>query len=151
MSAPARPPHRDVRLLGLVAMGGAVGSGLRYAVALALPWDAGSWPWATFAVNVVGAFLLGWLLEAVAMRGPETFALRRWRLFAGTGLLGGFTTYSSLALELERLLASGAWGVALGYAAGSLVLGTAAALAGLAAGRRTPPSTLGVLLRGGGR
>lgn len=145
------PPHRELRLLGLVALGGAVGSVLRYALAVALPWDGQAWPWATLTVNVVGAFLLGWVLESIAMRGPETFGLRRLRLFAGTGVLGGFTTYSSLALEAERLLAHGSWGVALAYGAGSLVIGTLAALLGVAVGRTTPPSTLGRLLRGGMR
>ncbi len=151
VTAAPSPPHRDPRLLGLVALGGAVGSGLRYAVAAALPGEAGTWPWATFAVNVVGAFLLGWLLEAIAMRGPETFGLRRLRLFAGTGVLGGFTTYSSLALEAERLAAHGSWPTALAYGAATLGVGTVAAMLGVAAGRSTPPSTLGRLLRGGTR
>jgi CrcB protein len=153
VTAPPSPPHRDLRLLGLVALGGAVGSGLRYAVAVSLPPGEGeqAWPWATLTVNVVGAFLLGWLLESIAMRGPETFGLRRIRLFAGTGVLGGFTTYSSLALEAERLVSQGSWGTALAYAAVTLVVGTVAALLGVAAGRTMPPSTLGRLLRGGMR
>ncbi len=139
VTAPPRPPHRDVRLLGLVAIGGAVGSALRYAVASALPATASWWPWPTFLVNVVGAFALGWLLEAAAIRGPETSRLRRLRLFAGTGVLGGFTTYSSLALEVHGLVVHQVWAGAAVYAAGSLVLGTVAAVLGIALGRRTPP------------
>ena len=134
---PARAPHRDWRLVGWVALGGAVGSVLRYAVALATP-APGGWPLGTLAVNVVGAFLLGLLLEAVARRGPETRRLQRLRLTLGTGVLGGFTTYSSFALEADQLLRDGAAPLAVGYLAATLVLGTLAALAGVAVGARTP-------------
>jgi CrcB protein len=148
---PDRPAHRDLRFVALVAAGGAVGSCLRYAVGLALPHEDGGWPWSTFAVNLLGAFLLGWLLEALGRRGPETLRLRRVRLGLGTGVLGGFTTYSSLALDVVGLADDGAWGVAIGYAAATLLLGACAALAGVILGSRTPPSTLGRLLRLDGR
>ncbi len=141
-----RAPHRDLRLLALVAAGGAAGSMARYGVGLLLPPSSGGWPWGTFAVNVLGAFLLGWLLEAVARRGPETPRLRRVRLFAGTGVLGGFTTYSSLALETTGLTGDGAWLVAAGYVGATLVLGTLAALLGALLGLRGRRSTLGRLL-----
>jgi CrcB protein len=137
VTAPARAPHRDLRLVGLVALGGAVGSVLRYLVSVALPVTGGGWPWGTFMVNVVGAFLLGWLLEALAMRGRESERLRRARLFAGTGVLGGFTTYSTLALEAYEQAAFSAWALGLAYAVATLVLGTLAALLGVAVGRRT--------------
>lgn len=145
LAPPVRAPHRDRRLVGWVAIGGAVGSVLRYAVALALP-TPGGWPLGTLAVNVVGAFLLGLLLEAVARRGPETRRLQRLRLTLGTGVLGGFTTYSSFALEVDQLLRDGAAALAVGYLAASLVLGTPAALAGVAAGARVPRGTAGRLL-----
>ncbi|MDO8149862.1 CrcB family protein [Isoptericola sp. b408] len=144
--APDRHPHRDVRLVALVAAGGAVGSVARYGVSLALPPGSGGWPWATLAVNVLGAFLLGWLLEAVARRGLETPRLRRVRLFLGTGLLGGFTTYSALALEATALTGDGAWPLAVAYVAATLVLGTLAALLGILLGLRTSRSTFGRLL-----
>lgn len=146
-----RPPHRDLRLVGPVAAGGAVGSMLRYGVGLVLPHESGDWPWSTFVVNMVGAFLLGWLLETVARRGPETMRLRRVRLFAGTGVLGGFTTYSSLALDISQLTDDGAWHVAVSYAGATLLLGTVAALLGVLLGLRTPPSTFGRLLSEGDR
>ncbi|WP_277213566.1 fluoride efflux transporter FluC [Isoptericola croceus] len=146
-----RPPHRDPVLIGLVAAGGAVGSVLRWVLALLLPHEHGGWSWATLTVNVVGAFLLGWLLEAVARRGPETTRLRRLRLPVGTGVIGGFTTYSSLALELTGLLDDGAWALAAAYAATTLLVGMLAALLGVLVGNRTPPSTLGRLLRAGAR
>jgi CrcB protein len=99
---------------------------------------------ATLLENVVGAFLLGALLEALVRRGDETPGVRRVRLGVGTGFLGGFTTFSSLAIEAERLLADGAVGTAVGYVSVSLVLGFLACLAGvgLAAARhrrRTAP------------
>lgn len=131
------PPHRRPRLVGLVALGGGVGSAARWAVTVLVP-DAttGGWPLATLAENVVGAFLLGWLLEALSRRGRETPRTRRVRLTLGTGVLGGFTTYSSLALETERLLAGGDAAVALGYVAATLVGGTVACVAGIALGGR---------------
>ncbi|ACZ32281.1 Camphor resistance CrcB protein [Xylanimonas cellulosilytica DSM 15894] len=134
-------PHRDPRLLGLVALGGAVGSVLRYAVALALPPTTSGWPLGTLVVNVIGAGALGFLLAALARRGPETQRLQRLRLTLGTGLLGGFTTWSSFALETERLLHDGAALVAAGYVSASLVVGTLAAVVGILLGQRLPDST----------
>ncbi len=129
------PAHRRPGLVALVALGGAVGATARYALGLAVH-PAGGWPLGTLLANLLGAFLLGMLLEALVRRGPETEAGRRLRLALGTGLLGGFTTFSSLALELERLLAAGSAGVALGYAAVSLVLGFLACLGGIALAAR---------------
>jgi CrcB protein len=134
----ARPPHRDLRLVALVAVGGAVGSCLRYAVGLVLPHDDGGWPWSTLAVNVVGAFLLGWLLEVLARRGRETSRRRRVRLFVGTGMLGGFTTYSSLVLEVTEAGADGSWGPAAAYAGTTLLVGTVAAALGIWLASRGP-------------
>ncbi|MGF0118481.1 fluoride efflux transporter FluC [Promicromonospora sp. Marseille-Q5078] len=133
--ARVRPAHRRPGLVALVAAGGAVGTAGRYGLAQAWPAVDG-WPVATFAANVLGAFVLGWLLEALAARGPETSAVRRVRLAVGTGVLGGFTTFSSLALETERLLTGGAVGQAVAYAGGTLVLGWLACLAGVLLGSR---------------
>ncbi|WP_402469798.1 fluoride efflux transporter FluC [Isoptericola aurantiacus] len=143
-----RPPHRELRLVALVAAGGAVGSVGRYGVGLLLPHGTAQWPWGTFAVNLLGAFVLGWLLEALARRGPESPRLRRTRLFFGTGVLGGFTTYSSLALDISQLVDDGAWQVAASYAGATLLLGTLAGLLGILLGLRTPPTVIGRLLRG---
>ncbi|MCK9793906.1 CrcB family protein [Isoptericola sp. 4D.3] len=130
-----RPAHRRLSLVALVAAGGAVGTASRYG--LAQEWPAvDGWPVATFTANVLGAFVLGWLLEALAARGPETPAAHRVRLAVGTGVLGGFTTFSSLALETERLFAAGAAGQALAYAGVSLLLGWLACLGGVLLGSR---------------
>jgi CrcB protein len=128
---PTRPAHHQPRLLALVGLGGALGTGTRAALAQALGAPLGSWPWSTFAVNLTGAFLLGLLLETLAGRGRDEGRLRGIRLTLGTGFLGGYTTYSALAVEtlhLSPLLAAG-------YAAGTVAFGLAAA----ALGRRCAP------------
>lgn len=132
---PSRPAHLDARLVGLVAAGGAVGSVARYGVAQTVP-AQGGWPLATLAVNLVGAFCLGLLLEALAAAGPETRRRLGLRLALGTGFLGGFTTFSSLAIEVERLWADGRVALGLAYGAASLVAGVVLAAAGAVVGAR---------------
>lgn len=129
--------HRDPRLLLLVGAGGTAGTLLRWAVSGVVP-AVGALPAATLAVNVAGSFVLGFLLEELVRRGPETPAGRRWRLGLGTGVCGGLTTFSSFAVELDRLLAGGAAGTALAYAALSLAGGLLAVVAGTALAARRP-------------
>ena len=124
------PAHRRPALVAVVALGGALGASGRYGLGLALD-PVGGWPVATLTANLLGAFALGVLLEGLVRRGAETARGRVLRLGLGTGALGGFTTFSSLALELDRLLGQGAAGTALGYAAVTLVVGFAACLAGI--------------------
>ena len=134
----SRPPHRRLLLVLAVGLGGALGTAARHGLSVLLPAVAG-WPVATLTANVLGAFLLGMLLEALLVRGKETPRGMLLRLGAGTGALGGFTTFSSLALEAERLLSGGAAGQALAYVAISLGAGFLACLAGVllaARGRR---------------
>lgn len=130
-----RPHHTDPLLVVSVAVGGALGSLARYGLNVAVPAGAG-WPLATLVENLLGAFLLGLLLQVLLRAGRET-PRRRWlRLTLGTGVLGGFTTYSAFALELHGLLADGRAWLALGYAATTVVGGTLTCLAGVAlAGR----------------
>jgi CrcB protein len=132
----ARPPHRRWRFLGLVALGGAVGTGARASLAAAVPAVHGL-SWTILAINVVGAFCLGLLLDALAQRGPDVGRRRSLRLFVGTGVLGGFTTYSTLADDTARLLDVGRWGAGTGYALLSVVLGLVAAAAGMWVARGT--------------
>jgi CrcB protein len=120
-----------VRPLLLVALGGALGSALRWGVT---EWAArvtlGLFPWGTLAVNAAGSLAIGAVATLAETRGlgsPET------RLLLVTGILGGFTTFSALSWETLTLTRQGAWGTAAGYALGSLVLGWAAAAAGRAA------------------
>lgn len=130
-----RPAHLQPRLLAVVGLGGAIGTVGRYGLGRALP-PSGGWPWGTLTANLVGAFLLGLLLEALLRRGEETSGRRLARLGLGTGVLGGFTTFSALALELERLLAAGDLGVAAGYTALTVAGGLGACTAGVALAAR---------------
>ena len=129
------PLHHRPRLVGLVALGGTVGTALRAALGALAP-AAGGWPWATWTVNLTGAFLLGLLLEALARTGPDDGRRRDTRLLLGTGVLGGYTTYSTLALDTVRMIDAGDVRTGLLYAAGSVVLGPATAAAGIAVGIR---------------
>jgi len=111
----------------LVGAGGALGAIARYGVGRALP--TGAWPWATFAVNIVGGLLMGLLvgwLAAHAGAGKEA-----WRLFLAVGVLGGFTTFSAFSLEILLMFERGQPGLAILYAAASAVLAVVALMTGL--------------------
>jgi CrcB protein len=123
----------DSRLLGAVFAGGAVGSVARAAVGRALSSPAGGWPWATFAVNVLGTLILGWSVTRLQERLPPS-AYRR--PFLATGVCGGLTTFSTLQLELVDLLRAGDAALALAYAAASLGLGFVAVWGGVRLARR---------------
>ncbi|MEJ5866887.1 CrcB family protein [Pseudokineococcus sp. 5B2Z-1] len=139
MSEPdARPAHRSPSLLLGVLLGGSAGTALRWAAGRALPHEASGWPWGTLLVNAVGALLLGALLEALVRAGPDVGRRRALRVVLGSGLLGGLTTTSALALETVRLGEAGAPALAVAYAATTLVVGVAAAAAGVALAARWP-------------
>jgi len=123
----------------VVFAGGALGTATRAALEAANPAPQGGWPWATFLINVSGAFVLGLLLELLSRRGPDVGARRLLRLGLGTGVMGGYTTYSTFALETVRLLEGGALLLGLGYALGSVLLGLAAAWAGTLLAIRIAP------------
>jgi CrcB protein len=110
------PPHFTPALLGVVFVGGCFGALARYWVSLQLPPGPDGWPAATLLVNLLGAFLLGVLLEALTRLGPDEGRRRLVRLGIGTGFLGAFTTYSALALETDTLLRSGNLTLAAWYA-----------------------------------
>jgi CrcB protein len=124
-----RPAHRDPALLGLVMLGGTAGAASRYGLQVAI--DSPGWPWATWVVNLSGAFLLALLTGWLATRGPDTGRRRAVRLLLGTGFMGAYTTYSALAVQTEQLLAGGRWPAALTYALSTALLGLAASFAGL--------------------
>jgi CrcB protein len=113
----------DRRELAAIFVGGAIGALARYGVTRALPHDPGSWPWATFCVNVAGALTLGYLTTRLQERLPPT-AYRRPLL--GTGLCGALTTFSTVQVELLQMLDDGRGGLAAGYAAASIAAGVLA-------------------------
>ena len=130
--------HLRARSIALVFVGGALGTAARAGLVQALPPRAGV-PVAVLGINVVGAFVLGLLLELLQRGGEDRGRRRDLRLLAGTGILGGFTTYSALATDTATLLADGRPGTATAYALGTLVLGLAAALLGVLVGGRLAP------------
>ena len=132
---PERPLHLRPAMLGVVLVGGAVGTAAREGLVLAVPM-LGALPVAILLINVVGAFVLGVLLEALIRGGPDEGGRRLTRLGVGTGFCGGFTTYSTLAVGTAELLRSGTTGLAIAYAVGSVLLGAVAAWAGVLVGTR---------------
>ena len=112
-----------------VGIGGAAGAIGRYLVGRELTTRVdGAFPWGTFTVNVIGALLIGVLFAVLTEHGVGDDHLR---LLLVVGVLGGFTTFSSFALEAVNLLESGQWPIAVAYVVGSNLLGIVACVAGM--------------------
>jgi CrcB protein len=111
--------------LSAVFVGGAAGALARAGIAEAWPLHAAQWPWATFAVNVAGAALLGWVVA-----GP------RYHRLLGTGFCGALTTFSALQLELLQMLDARRFARARAYVAASIAVGLVAVHAGSRVRRR---------------
>lgn len=114
--------------VALVALGGAVGTYVRVVVSLVVPDPALV---ATLAVNLVGAFALGYLATRLADGAGGELRRRGTRLLLGTGFCGGFTTYSLIALQAARLMDRGDVPVAVLYGATTLALGAVATMLGI--------------------
>lgn len=135
----ARTRRIDARSVSLVAAGGALGAASRYGLLEA--GGVGASAPVTLGVNALGAFLLGLLLEMLTRARPDTGRRRDVRLLVGTGLLGGFTTYSGIAVEVLDLAAGGRAIAAAGYGLATVGTGLAACAVGVAVGssaRRGP-------------
>ncbi len=113
----------DRREIAAIFVGGFAGAVLRALIEDWIPHDPDTWPWATFAINIAGAILLGWLVTRLQERLPLS-AYRRPLL--GTGFCGALTTFSTMQVELLDMLDAGNTGLALGYAVASIVVGFAA-------------------------
>lgn len=126
-----------------VSLGGALGALVRWVIGLALPAPPGAFPLGTFLINVVGCLLMGVLVVCVTEAGGDRAGGDRaggkhtlWQPFLGVGVLGGFTTFSTFALDGHQLLDGGHLVVAGAYLAGTAVAAVAAVAVGLALTRR---------------
>lgn len=125
-------PRLEMRVLGVIFIGGVGGGLARYVVTQAWPTPAHAFPWATFVVNTGGAFALALLLVVlVEVWAPHRYA----RPLLGTGFLGAFTTFSSVVTAADQLAAHGHARTAVIYLSASLLAALGAASVGLLLGR----------------
>ena len=111
-----RSRRGDLVVVGVVALGGMVGAGARYLIGRAWPTPFGGFPWATFTVNITGCALIGVLMVLVT---DVWVRQRLLRPFLGTGVLGGYTTFSTYTVDIQHLMTAGHPGTALLYLAGT--------------------------------
>ena len=120
-------------VVAVVSVGGALGASARYGASLLWPTHTGGFPWTTFWVNVVGCFVIGAFMVVIT----EAWAVHRLvRPFFGTGVLGGFTTFSTYAVDIQRLVDEDHPRTALAYLAATLVAALAAVWLAVTAVRR---------------
>jgi CrcB protein len=120
-------------ILSAIAVGGVLGTLARYALQAAFPHVVTEFGWATFGVNVVGCFLIGVLMVVLTRHYPDSALLRP---FLGVGVLGGFTTFSAYALDIDQAFLAGAVGTALAYLLATVVAALVAVWAGSTVARR---------------
>ena len=117
----------------LVFVGGGLGATLRHFINLTCARCMGTgFPWGTFIINITGSTVMGLIAGYLAFKGE---ASQPWRLFVMTGVLGGYTTFSTYMLDARTLLAEGRAWVALAYVAATLVTGLLAVWVGVVVGR----------------
>jgi CrcB protein len=124
-------PFQLRRLLAIYA-GGTIGALARVGLAELVPRGAGSWPWATFVVNMAGALLLGYFVASLRDHPEESIA----HPFLTTGICGTLTTFSTMQLELFEMVDGGHLGLAAAYVAATLAAGYAFVRIGIALERR---------------
>lgn len=125
-------PRQSHAVIGALACGGAIGAVTRYAVSLALPVTSGQFPWGTFAINVTGSLVLGFLLVLLLEQFPRG---RLGRPVVGTGFLGAYTTFSTFMVDAVQLVHAGHPATAAVYVVASLFAGLLAVWAGMTAAR----------------
>jgi fluoride exporter len=116
-------PRPDRREVAAIFAGGAIGTLARAALSEAFPRPPTAWPWPTFTVNIVAAFLLGYCVTRLQERLPLS-SYRRPLL--GTGLCSGLSTFSTMRVEILKMINAHDWGLAAGYAAATIATGYAA-------------------------
>jgi CrcB protein len=129
-----RPELRrhGLSVLAAISAGGVVGASARYGVGLALPHGPDGWPWSTFLINTSGCFLIGVLMVLIL---EVWVAHRLVRPFLGVGVLGGYTTFSTYAVEAQQLIGAGRPGLALAYLGATVVAALVAVLVGISVTR----------------
>jgi len=127
-----RPLPFQLRRLLAIYAGGTIGALARVGLAEVAPHGSGGWPWATFAVNMVGALLLGYFVASLRDHPEESVA----HPFLTTGICGTLTTFSTLQLELFEMIDGGHLGLAAAYVAVTLAAGYAFVRVGIALERR---------------
>ncbi|MDX6605080.1 MAG: fluoride exporter [Solirubrobacterales bacterium] len=126
--------RHPARKLAAIYAGGVVGALIRVGLAQAFPPGPGAWPWPTFAVNMVGAFLLGYFFALLRDHPEESLA----HPFLGIGICGTLTTFSTLQLELFDLVDGGHTGLAAAYCAATLAVGFLSVRLGIGLEERRP-------------
>ncbi|MFJ4201202.1 fluoride efflux transporter CrcB [Streptomyces sviceus] len=138
LRAPAGPARRSLwqgqaPVVAVVALGGALGATARYALSLHWPTPPGGFPWATFWTNVVGCAVIGVFMVVIT----DVWAAHRLvRPFFGTGVLGGFTTFSTYAVDIQKLVDHGRAATGLAYLAATLLAALTAVWLASTAARR---------------
>lgn len=138
-SANASPTRSDLDLYAFVALGGVVGAFARHGLDLLIPTAHDGWPTATFIVNLSGAFLLGVIIVVARELAPDPESGnfdRRFRPFLVTGVLGGYTTFSTFMVEADGLARTGNWLTMVSYVLASLVAGVVLVGVGMFAANR---------------
>ncbi|WP_405762153.1 fluoride efflux transporter FluC [Streptomyces sp. NBC_00045] len=146
LHVPGQRAERPGPVLAAIAVGGALGASARYGAALLWPAGSAAFPWTTFWTNVIGCALIGVLMVLISEGGrsaPHPLV----RPFVGVGVLGGFTTFSTYAVDFSRLLDAGEAVTALAYA-GLTVVG---ALGAVWAGASVTRLATGLAVHGGPR
>ncbi|MEU8508538.1 fluoride efflux transporter CrcB [Streptomyces brevispora] len=120
---PTKPPNPQTAVVAVIALGGAAGASARYAASLQWPTATDGFPWTTLLVNVIGCAVIGVFMVVIS----EVWAAHRLvRPFFGTGVLGGFTTFSTYAVDIERLIDGGRARSGLAYLGLTLLAALAA-------------------------
>jgi CrcB protein len=132
-------PHLDRQELAAIFAGGFLGTLARSALAQGVAARPEEWPWATFAVNILAALLLGYVItryQERLLREPLPRSAPG-RAFLGPGICGALSTFSTMMVELLRMIDGSHWALAFGYAAASIACGLAAILLTSKLARRT--------------
>ncbi|MFP5022659.1 fluoride efflux transporter CrcB [Pseudonocardia phyllosphaerae] len=133
MSARSRSgPPGTAATVGAVAVGGVLGAEARYLLGVAFPAAHGDWPWTTFWINVTGCLLIGLLYTTLGELRKPHWSLRP---LLGVGVLGGYTTFSTWAVDTVQLTDAGRWGAALAHALVTPVVAILACAAGVIVAR----------------